>query len=332
MLNPFQKSSPSRFAVFTAGDINILFPALIALKSIRENNLIHPLDLFIIFPLQDLTEDISEELRKRGIHYVPSEAIREHGSIDDLPLMNEGRWPKEVFDNWAAPNYFANAGYEYAIKVDYDLLCIGHYALDELMPSGSPIAGCVFPVHLKNQGVTQHALESLSLGPETPLENNPYINVGFVSFNCHLYRETGFFDTFKKYYSALSSLDTPVANCEQAAISLMCSSNVTSIKNIAPSYNVRITLLPKIDLSSDGPSARVKNLHYLTANKPWLPADFKYLDRYAEIGRTSVYLYRQIWLNFASKDPLFDTFVTFDCSDQKELSNLLYMFQAHLNK
>ncbi|SMY04853.1 Lipopolysaccharide biosynthesis protein, LPS:glycosyltransferase [Brevibacterium aurantiacum] len=295
-----------RIAVFVAGNSAIYFPALVALRSIRRLNRHLPLDFFVSFEEADLSAEHAKMFDDYQITFVPSRELASIESLDSFDLMHEGRWPKHVFYNWVMPMYLRSLGYNHAVKVDYDILCMSPYMLEDICDSSSVFSACVFSQDLLREGITASVCEAFGADFNRQDEAR-YFNAGFAAINIVEYTERDFFSRFQAAYSLLMTDCPSIPNAEQVAWSLVCASDPQVLRNIDHSYNVRTTTLPV--LNRDG-SARIRNLHFVTHNKPWLPADFTYLDRYVPRGRTSVYIYREAWLREASCIPGFSKFVS----------------------
>lgn len=285
-------ANPNRIAVYIAGDSKIFFPGLVAFDSIQKYNRHLPLDYYMFFEGEGLTHKMELSLMQRDITFVDIAKLEEHGTVDDLPVMGENRWPKHVFYNWLVPNMLHSAGYKYAIKADYDLLCVGSYDLKDVKNPDNTIAGLVFDLDLANEGVAPEHLTDF----ENPARA-PYYNAGFVAINLDRYVEADTFRRFKTVYAEIHADGAKVINAEQAALAIVAAKDTTPLKRLDQSYNQRIVYPPRLD--GDGKPI-IRNIHYLTHNKPWLPPNFRYLDRYVKIGRTTVFIYRSIWLRYAA--------------------------------
>jgi lipopolysaccharide biosynthesis glycosyltransferase len=300
-------AAPKKIAVYIAGDSNIFFPGLVALNSIRIHNGHIPFDYFMFFEKDHLTPRMAELLETYGINFLDSTELDSFGSVEGMAVMAEKVWPAEVFNNWLAPMYFHEAGYEVAVKADYDLLCMAPYALADLAVTKETFASFTWSQNLTADGVTQETLIDLGVPPENTLGRLQYFNVGFVSINTSLYVERQVFERFKEIYSRLVGQSGKVKAAEQAAIALLCSVDNLLIRHIGKDYNVRATVLP--DLAGDL-MPKVRNIHFLTSNKPWKPVSFAYLSAYAKDDRAGLYMYRNIWLHEASKVDCFEEFVS----------------------
>ncbi|UTT40313.1 hypothetical protein NMP99_03115 [Glutamicibacter mishrai] len=311
---------PDRVAIYVAGDSNIFFPALVAIESIQRHNRHLPLDYYLFFEEEGLTGEMQAELHKAGIRYVASSELAKHGDTSDLAPMVDSRWPEHVFHNWIAPNYLASLGYKHVVKADFDLLCVAPYDLADLVSDSHLFSAVTFPVDLVHQGVNEGMARNLGFEDLAPLKRSPYFNVGFVGINAERYFKEGLLAKFKQAYKELESANPPVPNAEQAATALIALAADNGVRHIDPNYNVRATTVPSV--LADG-RADIRNIHYLTHNKPWKPANFTYLDRYVAAERTCVYMYRDIWHKEASKHPLFSKYVPIEPQDDLHTLGIL---------
>jgi lipopolysaccharide biosynthesis glycosyltransferase len=314
---------PRRIAVYIAGDSKIFFPALVAFDSIQKYNRHLPFDYYMVFEGEGLTPQMKRSLLQRDIAFIDTAELEEHGTVDDLPVMGENRWPKHVFYNWLVPLKLHAADYKYAIKADYDLLCVGPYDLDDVQNPGNTIAALEFEVDLPAEGVKAEHLRDI-VNPKRA----SYYNAGFVAINLDRYMAADTFGKFKTAYARIHADGNKVINAEQAALSIVAAKDSTPIKRLDASYNQRIVYPPRID---DEGQPIIRNIHYLTQNKPWLPPNFSYLDHYVKIGRTTVYMYRSIWQRYAAGVEGFSDFV--DIKPDSDLDSIVIMtkvLQAHL--
>ena len=292
-------------AVYIVGDSGIFFPGLVALRSIQDHNAMNPFDYFVCFDGKDLTEEMESVLRAHSIRFVDIAELQPYGSVDDLTPMKEERWPTHVFCNWLFPHWLHDRGYEEALKVDYDLLCVDAYHLPELMPGDETVSALKFDVDLLHVGVSQDALAELKIPVVGNKATVPYYNAGVVGMNLERYVNAGTFALFRYAYLTVQERSASVLNAEQVALAIVAYHS-GGIKGIPTAYNQRITILPEL-----GPDRLpiLKNIHYLTQNKPWKDPDYRYLKGYTEFGRTGVYIYRDIWHQYAKTVPGYTKYV-----------------------
>lgn len=305
-----------RIAIYVAGDHNIFFPALVALDSIKKNNQDHPFDYYMSFSSVHLTDRMKQILATHDITFIDVEEFNTHGSVAGLSAMHENRWPEEIFYNWIAPFHFAAQGYEYALKVDYDILCLSEYELPKLTNPDSTFTGLAWDLDLTKQGLTNSHLEALDI-PDFPAERVAYFNAGFVAINLKRYVEQDTYNKFKTIYALLQSQETTVNMAEQVALSVTAYLDPSPVARLDETYNTRITVLPRM---SPDKQPIIRNIHYITQNKPWRPVDFRYLEGYAKSDKTCLYMYRNAWLRYASGIDGFSEFI--DVSPPSELETI----------
>lgn len=285
-----------RVAVYIAGDHNIFFPAIVTIASIKQHNAHHPFDFFISFKGEHLTGRMKQILDEHEIDFIDVSEFDQYGSVSGLALMRENRWPEEIFYNWIAPAHFHKMGYEYALKVDYDILCLGPYELSRLLNPDCTFTALTWDVNLRKDGFTNEHADALNL-PEMNPDSVPYFNAGFVSINLHRYVSGDLYEIFKSTYSTIQSVGNEVNMLEQIALAVTAFRDPGTVSRLDESYNTRITTLPRMHAGLPN----IRNIHYITQNKPWRPVDFRYLNGYTKAHKTCLYMYRDAWTNFAAK-------------------------------
>lgn len=318
-LKPQENLADNRIAVYIAGDSKVYFPAVVAIESIQRMNPHLPLDFYISFDEEDLTAEHVEMFSRYRIDFVPTRKLNAFGSVDELPMMKEEQWPQHVFYNWLMPDFLYNIGYRYALKADYDLLCMSPYKLFDIQGHKSLFQASLFTVNLEEQGVPQTVAVNLGL-PESVLLRTEYFNAGFASINLTRYSQLKVFNHFSMVYGLLMKECPDVPNAEQAAWALTCARVQEGLTTIDRSYNHRATTLPQLDHEG---RAIIKNLHFVTHNKPWRAPNYKYLRGYVGIGRTCLYIYREAWLKAASRIPGFNRHVDVPVPDDLESIGVL---------
>lgn len=292
-------------AVYMVGDSGIFFPGLVAFRSIQDHNADNPFDYFMCFDGQDLTENMRDVLSDHDIHFVDIAVLATYGTVDDLDAMKEQRWPNQLFNNWLFPYWLRDHGYKDALKVDYDILCVGKYELADVLPKCSSVSALKFNVDLLRVGVPRNSLAEL----QVPVINDsaiiPYYNAGVVGIDIERYVDAGTFGFFRYAYLTIQAEGATALNAEQVALAIVAYHS-GGIDELPAAYNQRITMLPDLDAAGH---PLLKNIHYLTHNKPWKDPDYRYLDGYVKHGRTAVYIYRDIWHQYAQTVPGYAEFV-----------------------
>lgn len=286
-----------KIALFVAGDENIFFPALVALNSIEDHNP-DVFDLYLCFDKAKLTLHMSKTLDRYKINFIDSALLAIDCHLNSLPLMKEGRWPKEIFLNWALPEYFHGLGYRHSIKVDYDILCVGSYDIASILPGSNFLTGLLFDVAPEKENVSSHTLDYLIKEELYKPESKTYINAGFVVFDNNKAHNFSFFRKLVNTYSTLLT-SSPNANlAEQLSVAFVISTCENGVHELDGKYNHRVRwgILVGDDLAP-----QVKNIHYITSVKPWKPFDRKLIRSFVNQRQGVIFAYRAIWLEKASK-------------------------------
>ncbi|HKS14094.1 MAG TPA: glycosyltransferase [Pseudomonas sp.] len=293
-----------RSAIFVAGDENIFFPALVALESMIAHN---PgrFDPYICFDRDKLTDVMVQALDYHGIKFVDSKKMEAYKTVSALKEMKEGRWPVEIFLNWALPEYFLELGYEYSIKVDYDILCVKPYDVSEMYPELAIAKGLVIDVDFVKEGVAAEALNKAAEEGRVDLSKSCYLNAGFVAFDNAKCKDFNFFEKLIATYEYLSSACPDAGLTEQIALAFVLSTHKNGAEKIHPSYNHRVRWGVLVD---DRLIPTARNLHYITSFKPWVPFDRTKIKHFVNIRQGVLFAYRAVWLEQAAKSPWFSSF------------------------
>ncbi|WP_313740178.1 glycosyltransferase [Pseudomonas sp.] len=294
----------SKPAIFVAGDERIFFPALVALDSIANQ---HPgvFDSFICFDGSKLTEDMTAALEHHKINFIDAQDLKVSDKIASLPKMKEGRWPIEILLNWALPEYLISRGYNYSIKVDYDILCLKPYNLDEVFPTTSTARGLLFNINLEKEGIAAEYIDLAIKNNLLDIKTKAYMNAGFVAFNNKKCQENQFFERLLSSYSFIMDNCPKAKLIEQIAIYFALSVCEGGAEELDPTYNHRVRWGVLVDKDLI-PTAR--NIHYITNIKPWMPFDRGAIRNFVNDRQGVIFAYRSIWLEQASKSPWFSNF------------------------
>lgn len=293
-----------RNAIFVAGDENIFFPALVALDSIIKLNP-NQFDPYICFDADKLTDEMVKALDHHKITFLDSKKLGAFSELRKIKRMREGRWPVEVLLNWALPEYFATQGYNYSIKVDYDILCINPYDPREIFPQASMVKGLLIEVDYNEEGLSSQFIEKCQQKGIFDPTKDSYINGGFVAFNNKLCCEFRFFQRYLATYKLLTKYVPDAVLIEQLALSLTLSTYPDGVESISSAYNHRVRWGVLVD---DDLRPTAKNIHYITAIKPWKDFDRTKVQHFVNEQQGILFFYRAIWLEQASKSPWFSSF------------------------
>lgn len=291
-------------AIFIAGDENIYFPALVTLESIKKYNNDF-FDMFMCFDGSKLTSYMQNILNKYSIKFIDSRELKKFDIEKNFSTMIEKHWPIDIFYNYVLPIYLGELGYVYSYKVDYDILCIDKYIISEIEPSDVVFSGWANKVNLEIENVGKKTIEKLINENRISGKNIDYMNVGFIGFNNKLYSEQKIFDKFTEAYLLLKSECPNAKLLEQIAFGLVIESTKGRFKTIPEAYNHRVLSARESD---DNFEFDTKNIHFITRYKPWRKLEKDKIKLFIFNQGSHMYLYRNLWLDFASKIDGFELF------------------------
>lgn len=280
-----------RAAIYIAGDANIFFPAVVALASIEKHNPSY-FDYFICFDKDSLTQSMAKLLRKHRVKFIDSKDVQGYEAALKLGMMNEGRWPAEVYLNWCLPQHLHTLGYLSSIKVDYDVLCTG--SLVNLSKYSDTYAFSFLKTKVDTH-VPLAALEAVK--DKTGLKETRLfsINTGVAVFDNKACVELSFYEQVFNIVEAFIEHCPGIRTLEQAAIALYVSNFEDKFKEIPKKFHQRVIAATNAEkLNPD-----VFLIHYLTKFKPWLPFTINDLKDCSLNGSCFIPIYRNVWLKFA---------------------------------
>lgn len=308
-------------AVYIAGDERIMFPALVCIASIQEHNP-GAFDFFIYTWMAKADEGLLNQARAAGVKLFDL-SVFESYRVPDMFVSLGGRWPIEIFYNWLAPHHLHELGYEFSIKCDYDILCVGRYEpVRKLLPEGKAVAGDI-------QGIDPFAdvpadeldtIEALGLGSR---RHKSYMNVGFLVFDNALYLSGRYFDRFRDMYVRLTATGKKYETTEQVAFAIILSADPGKVHRLPIDYNQRIRYAPRLD--GDG-ALKTKNIHYMTFCKPWRNVSRGDLEPFFAADQGAIVPYILYWRAIASRMEAYDKHVAaprFDALDALRFSMLM---------
>ena len=179
----------NNIAIYVAGDSNIFVPAIVAITSIQKRNL-NLFDFFICFDSDNLNAEKISILKKFHINFIDTATLGCLKKALSCEKMKEGAWPKEVLYNWGIPIKLNELNYKTAVKIDYDLLCIEKWNLQEIDPGECVMGAAYWLETLANDNVNAALCEKLDINDE----KIKYFNAGFCSINIKRYIHDNVFD------------------------------------------------------------------------------------------------------------------------------------------
>lgn len=265
---------------FVAGDKTIIYPAIICLACVSKYN---DFDLYIFTEKSFVTEEHLKVSNKYGIKIVDLSEINNDNIITHF--SGSSNWSVSSYYNYLAPQYLYDLGYEFALKLDYDILCMKKYLLTDMLPKDKEILACCYNGPLKNYG-SPDAFEKIqaALKMDINVDQYAYVHTGVIGINLQAYQENHILDTLISVDDKLcniwpSTQVTPLR--EQLALSLVQPFINCNFKSLPPMYAFR-------PVGYGLCSAEVYNIHLL-----WLknPSCIILLHKYfiPEFDRSKVY-------------------------------------------
>lgn len=283
-----------RVVAYAAGDHRIVFPAVVALKSIEEHNpgRFHKV---ITFDGSDLTDEHAELMQRYGIEFIDARTVPDFNRVKSLPLMKEGRWPAEVFLNWAMPEHLATLGHRYSVKIDYDVVCVAPFTtvIEKAIAQEHHVAYRRLKPTYKapTPEISEHFLQAT--GREFPTIQK--INVGVAFFDNEALQRGRYFDEFLKTYGALMEIAPQMHATEQIALAAVSNDYGQHFVPLPASMN----RFARPFKSKFEPEADVRIVHFNGDLKPWKVIEPRHLRMAERRGQITPLLLREMWLQQA---------------------------------
>lgn len=283
--------------LYVAGDENIILPSLVFFKSIREHNEYFP--LYIITETKKIPQKYKIFARNNSIEIIDTGDLDKHNTEYIEKFSRMGRWPRHVFYNWLAPRYFHNVGFDYAIKADYDMLCLNKIILSEIIPNQEEVITVLRKAKIKAKLDKQSFANICShLNLDFPEEARS-ANVGLVVFNLSTWNKLNLEELYINIYLYLKNRipewNGQIINetLEQLAFACLQGRTKTLFKSLPEEYNYRPIFARSINLPVF--------VHYNTPLKPWHEIDYQIASKYNPVGVISQLILNHKWQTFAAK-------------------------------
>lgn len=187
-----------KIACLILGDANIRYKDIVTLVSVKDHN---HFDLFTSGPDEEVPAEYGKYLDKYGIKYIPFNGeIRNYISGFNV----RGRWPREMLARFAIPYEFHKMGYDYLIIIDYDILCIRPYVLDDILELDGVVNAV--KIHLNTNWFPPEMRAYLKNRWNFPPANfdNYSFGGGFLIFNVPEYVKSEFPLVYREIYNDLA--------------------------------------------------------------------------------------------------------------------------------
>lgn len=287
-----------RWCLYLVGDKNIIVPSLVFLKSVKEYN---DIDLVLITETKEIPQDINNYIRENSIKLYDFSDIPEISKIENQ-VSSMDRWPKHVFYNYYVLSFLERKGYDYAIKADYDMLCISRYDLEAIKPAKNEIC-CAFLKDFLTRFLEKEGIKLItdSFGD---FLNYKSINAGFIVFDLAEAKKRNFEINFTDFYNFVIGNKIKITNnetIEQFCLGLLQLRFQHSFKQLKEDYNFRPLFSPKWEC--------IKNIHYNSHFKPWKKLDInKIRDQQVRFNGLfsfyKVFIFYNSWLSKCSELPI----------------------------
>lgn len=282
-----------RVVAYAAGDHRIVFPAVVALQSLEDHN---PGEYhrIICFDGADLTAEHRDTMDRHGIEFLDARTVPDFNRVKQMPLMQEGRWPAEVFLNWALPEHLATLGWRYSLKFDYDVVCVNPVdAVAKAIEAGTAVAYRRLGTRYKAPSAEIAAAFEEKTGREFPTSNK--INVGVAFFDNEAMKQAGYFDAFLKAYGALMEIAPQMYATEQIALAAVSHDFGEAFRGLPANMN----RFARPFKSKFEPEADIRIVHYNGNLKPWKTIEPRHYRMAERRGEISHLLLREMWLQQA---------------------------------
>ncbi len=284
-----------KWAAFVAGDEHIFFPALIALASLEEFNP-GAFDRFMVFNGERKTARMDELLARYGITFLDARHVSNGERVMSLPVMNQGRWPAEISLNWALPEHLHEAGYSYAIRLDYDTLSINSFPTEHFERRTFSVSALATAAETHVPGAAI-ARSTRSLGID-PTHSQAY-NVGVVVFDLAYTSEFRLCDKYCELFTILSEEFPESSNALEQVCFAALAANMDHVQPLSPRLHTRVRVTRNIP---PGTSSDTAILHFFSLHKPWKPLTTERLVNITRDRRWPMLpFYRMVWLDYASR-------------------------------
>ena len=285
-----------RIAAYVAGDENIVYPGIMTLVSVKEQN---DLDLFLFTEMSKLTQHQISLIQEYNIAAVDVSELRTKANLDGFDGFH--RWPVHVFYNYVAPIYLQERNYAYAIKLDYDMLCMARYDLQEILPSSEETISIVYKRKL-SEFVSEKIFTEKS-GLSIKLEGYHSVTAGFFVANTQSFVDKKFFDVYRTICLALQKTEYASyisgETIEQFTLGVAQSMLGHSFRKIHPGYNFRPYYFKQFDKNY--------NIHFnKIKEKPWQDVPKDAFVGKGAIGWLRSFLFFNYWIDFANEHGLKD--------------------------
>lgn len=278
-----------KLCYYIAGDENILIPALVTLASVNRFNKV---DSYIFTDNPNVSDELLKIIEKYEIKLINNEILSQFFINFEFSVF--GRWPKHVWLNYIIPEYLKKLNYDYAIKLDYDILCVNKPNIECILPSYEEVMSIALRFPLK---FIEFKETDIKLSDLYPINEFKTLNAGVICINIHSYIDNKIIEKLHSIYRSIVQYKA-TEYVEQLSLALLQPELAHDFKDLPLQYNFRTAFsrTPK----------NVTFIHFNTSFKPWhnLKNDSISSDTFRTL------LLRNYWLDFADEIGLHDLIYT----------------------
>lgn len=292
----YDLSKDKKYMAFIAGDENIGLGALVAFHSLRKHN--PKIDCKLYTYVERLEQYLVEEFRLLEVELVDINAYIKQVDIMNSQTIAGMTWPPEVFINYLIPTL--NTNYDYAIKLDYDVLVLGELELDLITPHPKQLLSSInnlYSCYNMNKIKQSKKLYDQNYKLDYEHMKKTGINTGFVVFDIKSYTSYDVFNQMLKVYQNVYSLDQQAGEliyADQGLLNLTIDILNIKFKVIDTKYNLTTTNC-RVFKGND-----IILIHYTGVVKPWKVIELN--EEYMETkGNMNIFM-TYYWLQYVNEN------------------------------
>ncbi len=295
------------YVAYMVGDQNIGLGGLVAFDSLQKHN--PGIDCKMYTYTDKLDPVIKAKLISINVELINLNqftAFMAEFSVETRAAMT---WPPEVFLNYYIPNLLQGE-YQYAFKIDYDVLFNDTIDLEEVTPNSAQVISSIHNAFTctKMNRISIHIPAYQQIGKfDFPRMLKTGINTGFLTIDIDAYCELAVFESMREVYAKLkvakeeAYLDVYV---DQGLLNITIEYLNIKFKEIPLKYNLTTTACKYLK------GADITMFHYTGVMKPWkkneLTEQIMNTQGYANIFM-SYYWLNHVEQHLPEIKPLFET-------------------------
>lgn len=292
------RAQPPEAAVYTVALPELLFPAVVALRSVADRNPGRFLP-FVVVDSDRLTEAQRAMVAINGVELLEMAAVRAAArsaagsSAEGLP---------ETVLSWAVPDLLRARGYERALKVDPHMLCMGPLDVLDAFEGHTAIA---LTKHRQDHGIGA-ATRAFQEATGLRLSKNQQTYDAVAFLDTRRLSEGDFLGTFIRAREELLRLLPENPRVDRLALSAAAITFGEGFQRLPRALNFK----PRGHVPHLKPQEDVRLLHYADQPLPWEPLEFRHVQKLVKRGYGLTLAARDAWLVSARQLEGFEEFTS----------------------